>query len=112
MPRTIGYWVALAAGAAALGWAAWPGAPENPATLISRVDVIATVLIMAGLPLVVRRRFGNVSTNLLPRSLRTAGYAAVFMLMLVKADVERIELAKRSGIQLAGVWPARLCSFS
>ncbi len=104
MPRTIGYWVALAAGTAALGWAAWPGAPENPATLISRVDVIATVLIMGGLPLIVRRRFGRLGSSLLPRLLRTAGYTAVFTLMLVKALVERSELASFSGVQLAGVW--------
>jgi len=104
VPRTIGYWVALAAATAALGWAAWPGEAANPATLISRVDVVATVLIMAGLPLVVRRRFGGLGRSLLPRLLRTAGYAAVFTLMLVKAVVERSELAKFSGVQLVGVW--------
>jgi hypothetical protein len=104
MPRTIRYWVASAVAAAALGWAAWPGAPANPATLISRVDVIATVLIMAGLPLLVRRKFGQGSTKHLPRLLRTAGYAAVFALMLVKADVERMEMAGFKGISLAGVW--------
>src|ERR1700739_1428247 len=104
MPRTIRYWVALAAAAGARGWAAWPGAPANPATLISRVDVIATVLILAGLPLVVRRKFGDADSNRRPRSLRTAGYAAVFALMLVKADVERAEMtsARFSGPSLAG----------
>jgi len=104
MPRTVRYWVASAAAAAALGWAAWPGAPANPATLISRVDVIATVLILAGLPLLVRRKFGHAGRKRLPRLLRTAGYAAVFALMLVKADVERVEMARLSGPSLAGVW--------
>lgn len=104
MPRTIGYWVASAAAAAALAWAAWPGAPANPATSISRVDVIATVLILTGLPLVIRRKFGHIGTKLLPRLLRAAGYAAVFTLILVKSDVERIELARLSGVALAGVW--------
>jgi hypothetical protein len=104
MPRTIRYWVASAVAAAALGWAAWPGAPANPATMISRVDVIATVSILAGLPLVVRRKFGPGGSERLPRLLRTAGYAAVFTLMLVKAEVERIQLAGLSGVSLAGVW--------
>jgi len=80
MPRTIRYWVASAAAAGALGWAAWPGAPANPATLISRVDVIATVLILAGLPLIVRRKFGPGGSERLPRLLRTAGCAAAFAL--------------------------------
>jgi hypothetical protein len=106
MPRTIRYWVALAAATGALGWAAWPGAPANPATLISRVDVIATVLILAGLPLVVRRKFGHAGSKRLPRLLRTGGYAAVFALMLVKANAERVEMAhaRFSGASLAGVW--------
>jgi len=104
MPRTVRYWVASAAAAAALGWAAWPGAPANPATLISRVDVIATVLIMAGLPLLVRRKFGHAGRKRLPRLLRTVGYAAVLALMLVKADVERVEMAHFPGPSLAGIW--------
>ncbi|HEY2077238.1 MAG TPA: hypothetical protein VGH53_12980 [Streptosporangiaceae bacterium] len=104
MPRTMRYWAGLAAAAAALGWAAWPGTPDNPATLISRVDVIATVLILAGIPLIVRRKFGPGGSERLPRLLRTAGYAAVFALILVKADVERLEMARFSGISLAGLW--------
>jgi hypothetical protein len=106
MPRTIRYWGALAVAAATLAWASWPGAPANPATLIGRVDVIATVLILAGLPLIVCRKFGHGSNERMPRLLRTAGYAAVFALMLVKADVERDEMARShfSGPSLAGVW--------
>jgi len=105
MPRTIAYWVTVAAGAAVLAWAAWPGAAHNPATLISRVDVVATVLILAGLPLGVRRRFGPVGRGLMPRLLRAGGYAIVIALILVKADVEQLELASRlSGAQLAGMW--------
>jgi hypothetical protein len=104
MPAAIRYWGASAVAAAALAWAAWPGAPANPATLIGRVDVIATVLILAGLPLVVRRKFGRCGSKRLPRLLRTAGYAAVFILMLVKADVERFEMRQFSGVSLAGVW--------
>jgi hypothetical protein len=72
--------------------------------LISRVDVIATVLILAGLPLIVRRKFGHGGSSRLPRLLRTAGYAAVFAIMLAKADVERVQMAGFKGISLAGLW--------
>ncbi len=104
MPRTIRYWLATVAAAAVLAWAAWPGAPGNPATLISRVDVCAIVLMLAGLPLVVRRRFGGMGSSWAARLLRMVGYAVVFALMLVKADVERFELRSLSGTALAGVW--------
>jgi hypothetical protein len=104
MPAAIRYWLASAAAAAALVWAAWPGAPANPATLISRVDVIATVLILAGLPLVIRRKFGSAGRKPLPRLLRAVGYAAVVTLMLVKADVEQFELKNLKGVSLAGLW--------
>jgi hypothetical protein len=105
MPRTIAYWVTVAAGAAVLAWAAWPGATHNPATLISRVDVVTAVLILAGLPLGVRRRFGPAGSGWMPRLLRAGGYAIVIALILAKAEVEQLELASRlSGAQLAGMW--------
>jgi hypothetical protein len=104
MPRTIGYWLAAAAAAAALLWAAWPGAAGNPATLISRVDVVAAVVMLAGLPLGVRRKFGPGGSGWMPRLLRTGGYLTVVALILVKADVEQFELATLSGTRLAGVW--------
>jgi Na+-translocating ferredoxin:NAD+ oxidoreductase RnfA subunit len=90
--------------AAVLLWAAWPGAADNPATLISRVDVVATVAILAGLPLAVRRRYGPVGGGSMPRLLRAGGYAMVTALILVKADVEQFKLAGLSGTPLAGVW--------
>jgi hypothetical protein len=104
MPAAMRYWLASAVAAVALGLAAWPGAAANPATLISRVDVIATALMLAGLPLLVRRKFGPVGRNPLARLLRTVGYAAVILLMLVKADVEQFELRRLNGVSLAGVW--------
>lgn len=104
MPRTIGYWLTAAAAAAALLWAAWPGAAGNPATLISRVDVVAAVVMLAGLPLGVRRRFGPVGSGWMPRLLRAGGYVTVTALILVKADVEQFQLRTLSGTGLAGVW--------
>jgi hypothetical protein len=107
MPRRIVYCAMTAAAAAVLAWATWPGAAHNPATLISRVDLVAAVLILAGLPPVVRRRYGPVGSGWVPRLVRGGGYAIVVALIMVKADVEQLELAPRlrlSGTQLAGVW--------
>jgi hypothetical protein len=105
MPRTIGYWAMTAAAAAVLAWATWPGAAHNPATLISRVDLVAAVLILAGFPPAVRRRYGPGGSSWVPRLVRAGGYAIVVALIMVKADVEQLELASRlSGTQLAGVW--------
>jgi len=73
--------------------------------LISRVDVVAAVLILAGFPLGIRRRFGPVGSGWAPALLRAGGYAIVIALILVKADVEQLELASPlSGAQLAGIW--------
>jgi Na+-transporting methylmalonyl-CoA/oxaloacetate decarboxylase gamma subunit len=105
MPRTIAYWAMTAAAAAVLAWATWPGAAHNPATLISRVDLVAAVLILAGLPPVVRRKYGPGSSGWVPRLVRAGGYAIVVALIMVKAGVEQHELASRlTGTQLAGVW--------
>jgi hypothetical protein len=50
MVRWIGSRVLFAAAAGAAAWAAWPAGPA--ATV--RADVIATVLLLAGLPLLAR----------------------------------------------------------
>jgi len=104
MPRTIAYWLASVVAAAGLAWVAWQGASGDPATLISRVDVFATTLMLAGLPFVIRRRFGPMAGGWKPRLLRVVGYAIVVALMVVKPYVERFELARLSGPALAGVW--------
>jgi len=105
MPRRIGFSLAFLAAAAGMTWAGWRGAAANPATLINRVDVIAAVVLLAGLPWLARRVFGPGGTSWLARIVRVGGYAAVFALVLVKAEVERSEYAARSGrAWLAGVW--------
>jgi len=104
MPRIIAYWLASAIAAAGLAWIAWQGASHDPATLISRVDVIATAAMLAGLPFAVRRRFGPMARGWKPRLLRVAGYAVVIALMVVKPHVEQHELAGMQGLRLAGVW--------
>ena len=109
MPAAIRYWLAAAAAAAALAWSAWPGAPGNPATPISRFDVFTVIPLLAGLPFLIRRHFGPLGDGWVPRFIRAAGYAAVFALVVVKAQVEHVELprlsgAPLSGVPLAGVW--------
>jgi hypothetical protein len=108
MPRRIVYslaFAAFAAFAAGLMRAGWPGAPGNPATLVNRVDVIATVVLLAGLPWVVRRRYGPAAHGRLARVARASGYAAIFALVAVKTGVARTEYATVARRHLlAGVW--------
>src|SRR5215467_2644398 len=105
MPRRIVSSLVFLAAAAGLVWAGWPGAPANPATLINRVDVIAAVVMLAGLPWLARRVFGPVGDSWLARIVRAGGYAAVVALVVVKAEVERSEYAAHSGrAWLAGIW--------
>lgn len=105
MPRTIAYWAMAVVSATLVALVTWPGAAHSPATLISRVDLVAAVLILAGLPFAVRRRYGPGASGWVPRLVRAGGYAIVIALMIVKADVEHLELASRlSGTRLVGVW--------
>ncbi len=109
MPRRIVSSLVFLAATAGLVWAGWPGAPANPATLINRVDVIAAVVMLAGLPWLARRVFGPAGDSWLARIVRVGGYAAVFALVLVKAEVERSEYAAHSGrAWLAGVWAGEI----
>jgi hypothetical protein len=105
MPRRMRFWLAVGLAAGVLAWASWPGAPRNPATLINRVDLVAVVLIMVGMPWPLGRLFGPMRDGWLPRTLRVGGYAAVFALMLVKANVLRHELARLPGLpEVDGLW--------
>ncbi len=105
MPRRLRYGLVVALMTAALAWAGWRGTPANPATLISRVDVFATALILAGTPWPVSRRFGAVRGGWLPRIIRLAGYIAVVGLVLAKANAERVEYAPSAGRPvLGGLW--------
>jgi hypothetical protein len=105
MPRRVRYLLAIGLMTAALGWAGWQGAPANPATLVSRVDVFATALILGALPWAVARRFGKIRPGLKPRIVRFAGYLAVVALVLAKADAERLEYAQSARrTSLDGLW--------
>jgi hypothetical protein len=88
--RRLGYPLAFAAAAAGAAWSAWSGPRGDSAVVINRVDVIAVVVILAVLPWVIRRARGPAAGTRLARLVRTGGYAAILVLVLVKAAVERV----------------------
>jgi membrane-associated phospholipid phosphatase len=82
--------LAFAAAVAGTAWSVWSGPPGDSAVMINRVDVITIAVILAGLPLAVRRARGPIVRSRLAWVIRTAGYTAIFVLILVKAAVERV----------------------
>lgn len=108
MPRRIGY--PLMSGAVvALAWAWWPAAPAGLATAIRRLDVTVTVLMLAGLPWLVRRFFGPAGRGRAARAVRAGGYAVVVAVVLVKAAVEWSGYTGLAGAsRLAGVWAGEI----
>jgi hypothetical protein len=105
MVRTIGYSLAFGVAAAAVAIAGWPGSAANPATLLTRVDVVATLVTLAGVSWAARRLFGPVGGSRSARIVRTGGYLALFALVLAKAYVARSEYAATpGGSWLAGLW--------
>jgi hypothetical protein len=96
MVRWIGSRVVFAAAAGAAAWAAWPA---GPAAMV-RADVIATVLLLAGLPLLSRWLLGP-PDNRAARRLRACCYAAVLALIPAKAAVQLfLGAVPRGGIDL------------
>jgi hypothetical protein len=76
----------FAVAAAAAAWAAWPD-PSAGHAAADQFGVIATVLLLAGLPLLARRFFGPVSDSRAARFLRVGGYAAILALLPAMAVV-------------------------
>ena len=87
--RAIGRWLLFAAAAAVAAWAAWPDPPGEFDSVIARMDVIAIVALLAGLPLLTRWFLGPAGDARLARFLRACGYAAVLALMAAKAGAPR-----------------------
>jgi hypothetical protein len=109
MPRKIGYWLAISVAAACVVRAAWPGAPGNPATLISRVGALTIAGLIVLLHWPVRRRFGPPGSGWTARIVRIAGFGLVAALILVKAAVERHEFAQLGGRPaLTGIWAGEI----
>ena len=80
-------WVLFAAAAACAAWAAWPQ-PGVGHAAVSQFHVIATVLLLAGLPLLARRFFGPAIPSRAGRSLRFFCCAAVLAFLPALAVVE------------------------
>ena len=87
LPRRLGRMSLFAAAAGAAAWAAWPR-PGVGHAAVSRFHVIATVLLLAGLPLLARRFFGPATPSRAGRSLRVMSGAAILALMPAFAIVE------------------------
>ncbi len=105
MLRRIGYPLAFGAATAGLAVAGWPGAPASPATLVNRVEVIAAPVLLAAAGWAARRVFAPPGRSWQARSVRAGGYAAVFALLLVEIQAERLEYAAwHGGSLLAGLW--------
>jgi membrane-associated phospholipid phosphatase len=97
--RGVVYPLVLAVAAAGTAWSAWSGPPGDSAIIINRVDVITISLILAGLPLVARRALGPMAGTRQAWMIRTAGYAAILVLVLVKAAVERVADATPNNLE-------------
>ena len=80
MPRRLGRAALFAAAAGAAAWAAWPQPAVGHAG-VSQFHVIATVLLLAALPLLARRFFGPPSPSRAGRSLRVFCCAAILVLL-------------------------------
>jgi hypothetical protein len=99
--RGLGYALVFAAAVAGTAWSAWSGPPGDSAIVINRIDVIAISVILAGLPWAVRRARGPMAGGRQARMIRTAGYAAILVLVLVKAAVERVADAPPNNLEAA-----------
>jgi hypothetical protein len=109
MPRRIACWLAFAAASAGVLWVGWTGPAAYPASMLTRVDVVAAVLILAVTPWPARRRFGPVGPGWLARVVRAVGYATVFALLLAKAEAEGRYYAVAGGhAGLVGAWTGEI----
>jgi hypothetical protein len=82
--------LAFAVCAAGLAWVSWPGGSSNTAVPLNRMYAVGTVLLLAALPVVIRRYFGPVRPGWAPRAARIGGYALVLTLVAAKAVKDRL----------------------
>ena len=66
------------------------GSGGNVVHTVARVDVVTVLLVLAGLPLLVRWLLGPAAVGPMARVLRAATYAAVLVLTVAKASVEQV----------------------
>ncbi len=93
--RRVGRVLLFAAAATLMAWTTWPVAAGDPVTVsnpvaaFARIDVITTILLLTGLPVLSRWFFGPVQDSMIARFLRVGVYAAILALMPAKAMVEQ-----------------------
>jgi hypothetical protein len=85
MASRIRRWLLFAVAAGFTASVTWPGSPDRFGTVIARMDLITVVLLLAGLPWLVRRFLGSTSDGRLARFLRVGGYGAILAYTVAKA---------------------------
>lgn len=83
--RRMGRWLVFAVAAAVTARLAWPGSQDRFFTVIARMDLIAVVLLLAGLSWLMGRLLGPASDSRLARFLRVGGYGAVLAFTVAHA---------------------------
>ena len=106
--RRIGVPLLFAAAAAAAAWVAWPKSRVSLSHgAANQGDVIITLVLLAGLPLVTRLFLGPPGSRA-ARWLRGGFYAAILIIMLAKPVAELfIGTVPRGGIDLRSFWMGR-----
>ena len=101
MARRIGVPLLFAAVAGVAAWGAWPKSPVSPSHgAANQGDVIITLVLLAGLPLLTRWALGPPG-NRAARWLRAGGYVAILAIMSAKAVAELfVGTVPRGGIDL------------
>ena len=94
--RSLGYGIAAAVMSVALVWFAWNPESTNPATPVSRIDLIATVAMLTLLPWIGRWHgwLGPVGRSRPARVVRASGYLLIWALLLVRVGVGRFAGAR------------------
>ena len=91
MARRVRNSLLFAVAAAYLAWTALPGTPSALLTAFIWLRTIGTIVVLAGLPWLVRRRLGPVIDSRLARSLRVATFAGIMALIVALAEFDHIK---------------------
>jgi hypothetical protein len=100
MKRRVRNALLFAAAAACLAWTALPGTPSGFVTGDIWLRAVGTVVVLAGLPWLVRRRLGPVSESRIAGWLRFGTSAGIMALVVALAELDRIK--NTSGLLAGG----------
>ncbi len=90
----------FAVAAALIARTAWPGTASGLATAFMWVRSIVTIGVLAALPVLVRRRLGPATDSRLGRALRLSAYAAITILTVALAELDRISNTSRRLVEM------------